>query len=127
MKNVLKFSLFLFLIACKDDIASPESRYYTSEITLSGATYNHKIEDCSVDPSFENSCVDWLVFRKENEVDYLIGGGDIIHRGRVETKNDTLLIFNKDSETHVLTFLASHPDTLLEVTSNQIWVKDKDL
>lgn len=71
---------------------------------MSGATYNHEIKDCTIDPGFENTCTGWLMFREENEADYLIGGGDIVHEGTVEIHRDIIFIYNKDSQYLALKF-----------------------
>lgn len=122
----MKLSSFLavfltFCIGCAEEFKPQASPEQLNTFSV-GYTFEHEIEGCTVDASFENTCTDWMTLLENGKVDYLIGGGDIINRGSRETKGDTLYVYT-NFYVNPLRLIAIDVNTLRDVSTGNIWVR----
>ena len=126
MKNYTAFlSLVLLIIVagCKEG-NDPDHANEQKLISLTaGEVFEHKLKGCEVDTSFENTCSDWFLIMENSELDYLIGGGDVIYRGSWEIKQDTLFVHTSSLDDGMLKLVALDQDTLEEVESGNLWYR----
>lgn len=122
----MKLSAFLavfliFCIGCAEEFKPQASPEQLNTFSI-GSTFEHEIEGCTVDASFENTCTDWMTLLENGKADCLIGGGDIIFRGAKEIKQDTLFIYTNFNKSP-LKFVAIDFNTLKEASTGNMWIR----
>lgn len=125
MKKLWFFTICWLMISCNLEINPEVSVPDPSKIIYRGSSFEHQIVNCKIDPTFENTCTDWVMFRGENKVDYLIGRGDIAFQGNVVLVKDSIIIYNENTGEEALKFLPVHVDTQLEINSGEKWERGR--
>ncbi|GAA5039067.1 hypothetical protein GCM10011506_37760 [Marivirga lumbricoides] len=86
--------------------------------------YEYTYPDCNSSTNPEESCVAWIMFKKDNKADLLLGG-DIIYQVQYQGQDDFIAIIfeneamNEDAEG----FKIIDNSTLRRIMYDEIWLK----
>lgn len=112
MKIILHTLVFLSILSCSGN-----------DITVTGR-YIHQLANCNNGGNPEINCTEFMDFIDDQNVDLLMGGGDIVERSQYSIDGDLITIQLTSDIPASISLQMDTDTTLIQIGNQKIWIKD---